>query len=427
MSRSRSLPTRAALAVLVLALSVTISHRLLARSPSLPPAGAVALRQLLDAKVRNGDVPAVVVLVTNADEVMFEHAAGRRDVAANATLHEDAIFRIASMTKPMTSAAIMMLMESGRLGLDDPAGRYVPSVDAMKVVTRVNADGTFESRPPSRAITIRDLLTHTSGIGYSFSDPILFKLQQSGKAEQDLPLLHDPGEKWTYGASTKYLGDIVERVSGQPFDAFLRSRLLEPLEMADTSFEVAAGARSRLVTSHQRAGGTLTERPNPDVARSAVRGDGGLFSTARDYGKFLRLFLNGGQAGQARSKRLLEETTIRAMTRNQIGPLVIRRQPAANSSISQPFPLGGASEHWGFGDTWGLGFQVAAPTTVLHRRAPGSYSWAGINNTHFWVDPQREIGVVVLMQVLPFYDAACIKLLTDVEELVNRYVGEPSR
>jgi methyl acetate hydrolase len=115
------------------------------------------------------------------------------------------------------------------------------------------------------------------------------------------------------------------------------------------------------------------------------------------------------------------------MTRNQIGHLVVQRQPAANPSLSQPFPLGGASEHWGFGDAWGLGFQLSSPTTVPHRRAPGSYSWAGINNTHFWVDPQREIGVVVLMQVLPFYDAACIKLLTDVEELVNRYVGEPSR
>jgi len=424
MSRGRKLPTRAALAVLVLALPVIVSHRLLARPPSLSAAGAVALTQLLDTRARSGDVPAVVVLVTNADGVMFEHAAGRRDVGANATLHEDAIFRIASMTKPMTSAAIMMLMEAGRLGLDDPAGRYVPSIDAMKVATHVNPDGSFESRPPRRAITIRDLLTHTSGIGYSFSDPLLFKLQQSGKAEQDLPLLHDPGEKWTYGASTRYLGDIVERISGQPFDAFLRTRLLEPLEMADTSFEVAAGARSRLVTLHQRAGGTLTERPNPDVARSPVRGDGGLFSTARDYGKFLRLFLNGGKAG---STRLLGETAIRDMTRNQIGQLVIQRQPAANSSLSQPFPLGGASEHWGFGDTWGLGFQVAAPTTVLHRRAPGSYSWAGINNTHFWVDPQREIGVVVLMQVLPFYDAACIKLLTDVEELVNRDVAQPSR
>ena len=423
MSRARG-PTLAALAALILALPVAVSHRVLARSPSLSAAGAAAVSQLLDETVRKGDVPAVVVLVTNADGVVFERAAGKRDVGANAALHEDAIFRIASMTKPVTSAAIMMLMESGRLRLDDPAGGYVPSIDAMKVVTHVNADGSLELRPPRRRITIRDLLTHTSGIGYSFSDPILFKLQQSGKTEADFPLLHDPGERFTYGASTRYLGEIVERVSGQPIDAFMRTRLLEPLEMTDTSYEVTAGARSRLVTVHQRTDGTLMERPNPEVARSPVRGDGGLFSTARDYGKLLRLFLNGGRTG---STRLLAESSIRDMTRNQIGHLVVQRQPAANSAVSKPFPMGGANEHWGFGDTWGLGFELAAPTTVAHRRAPGSYSWAGINNTHFWVDPQRQIGVVVLMQVLPFYDDACIKLLTNVEELVNRYVGEPSR
>jgi methyl acetate hydrolase len=423
MSRARG-PTLAALAALILALPVAVSHRVLARSPSLSAAGAGAISQLLDETVRKGDVPAVVVLVTNADGVVFERAAGKRDVGANAALHEDAIFRIASMTKPVTSAAIMMLMESGRLRLDDPAGSYLPSIDAMKVVTQVNADGSLELRPPRRRITIRDLLTHTSGIGYSFSDPILFKLQQSGKSEADFPLLHDPGEKFTYGASTRYLGEIVERVSGQPLDAFMRTRVLEPLEMTDTSYEVAAGARSRLVTVHQRTDGTLMERPNPEVARSPVRGDGGLFSTARDYGKWLRLFINGGRTG---STRLLAESSIRDMTRNQIGHLVVQRQPAANSAVSKPFPMGGANEHWGFGDTWGLGFELAAPTTVAYRRAPGSYSWAGINNTHFWVDPQRQIGVVVLMQVLPFYDDACIKLLTNVEELVNRYVGEPSR
>jgi methyl acetate hydrolase len=411
------------IALVACALPLALSYALHAAPPALPAAGATALVQLLDATTRRGDVPAVVVLVTDAAGVMFAHAAGRRDVGAGAALSQDAIFRIASMTKPVTSAAIMMLVEAGRLGLDDPAGRYLPSIDTLKVVTRVNPDGSLESRPPRRAITIRDLLAHTSGIGYSFSNPILFKLQQAGVGEQDLPLLHDPGEKWTYGASTKYLGDIVERVSGQSLDVFLLTRLLEPLGMADTSFEVAAGARSRLVTLHRRVDGRLMEQPNPDVARSPVRGDGGLFSTAQDYGAFLRMFLNRGLAG---STRLLAESSVRDMTRGQIGHLVVERQPAANAALSKPFPLGGASEHWGFGDTWGLGFQVSTPTILPNRRAPGSYAWAGINNTHFWVDPRRRIGVVVLMQVLPFYDDACIKLLTEVEELVNRYVPETS-
>ena len=340
-----------------------------ARPPATSTAGAAALTQRLDAAARRGEVPAVVVLVTNADDVMFEHAAGKRDVSNNAPLSENAIFRIASMGKPVTSAAIMMLVESGRLGLDDPANRYLPSIDALKVVTQVNPDGSLELRPPAPCHhDPRPADAHVRN-RVRFSDPTLFKLQQSGKGEQDLPLLHDPGEKWTYGASTKYLGDIVERVSAHPLDTFLRTRLLEPLEMADTSFELAADARARLVTVHQRVNGVLMERPNPDVARSPVRGDGGQFSTARDYGKFLRLFLNGGRAGPT---RLLAESSIRDMTRNQIGQLVVRRQPAANAAVSKPFPLGGANDYWGFGDTWGLGFQLSAPTTLLHRRAPGS-------------------------------------------------------
>src|SRR5438132_1503002 len=133
---------------------------------------------------------------------------------------------------------------------------------------------------------------------YSFTDPLLFKLETAGKPEADFPLIHDPGEKWSYGSSTRQLGTIVEKVSGQPLDAFLRTRIFEPLGMSDTSYEVPSSARQRVVTVHQRANGTLTEQPNPDVIRTTpVRGDGGLFSTAQDYGKFLRMFLNGGRAG----------------------------------------------------------------------------------------------------------------------------------
>jgi CubicO group peptidase (beta-lactamase class C family) len=315
------------------------------------------------------------------------------------------------MTKPVTSAAIMMLVESGKLKLDDPAAQYVPAIGAMNVATDVKPDGSYSTRAPKRAITVRDLLTHTSGIGYSFTDPLLYKLETSGKPEAEFPLIHDPGEKWSYGAGTRHLGTIVEKVSGQPLDQFLRVRIFEPLGMNDTSYEVASSARPRTVTVHQRANGALTEEPNPEVIRTTpVRGDGGLFSTAQDYGKFVRMFLNGGRA---KSTRILTEASIRDMTRNQIGRLVVPEQPAANALRTRPFPLGAGR------DTWGLGFQLASKPSAPTARSAGSYSWAGINNTHFWVDPVRQVGVVVLMQVLPFYDEACIKLLTDVEQLVN--------
>ena len=383
-----------------------------AKSPAVSTAGAAALTERIDAATARGEIPAAVVLVTNADGVVYEHAAGKLSVAGNVPLPKDAIFRIASMTKPVTSVAIMMLVESGTLKLDDPAAQYAPAIGTMKVATDVKPDASFTPRAPKRAITVRDLLTHTSGIGYSFTDPLLFKLETAGKPETDFPLLFDPGEKWSYGSSTRQLGTIVERVSGQPLDAFLRSRIFEPLGMNDTSYEVASSARQRTVTVHQRANGVLTEQPNPDMIRTTpIRGDGGLFSTAQDYGKFLRMFLNGGRAG---STRILTEASIRDMTRNQIGRLVVPEQPAANALRTRPFPLGAGK------DTWGLGFQLAAKPASPTARGAGSYSWAGINNTHFWVDPVRQVGVVVLMQVLPFYDEACIRLLTDVEHLVNK-------
>ena len=398
-----------AVPVAVLALTQPFAN---ATSPSVSTGGAAAITARLDAATASGDVPAVVVLVTNAEGVLYEHASGKLNVAGNVALKTDAIFRIASMTKPVTSAAIMTLIESGKLKLDDAAAQYVPAIGTMKVATDVNADGSYGTRAPKRAITIRDLLTHTSGIGYSFTDPLLFKLQTAGKPEAEFPLLHDPGEKWSYGASTRYLGNVVEKVSGQPLETYLKTRFFEPLGMTDTSYEVPASATSRVVTVHQRAKGALTEQPNPDVIRTApVRGDGGLFATASDYGKFVRMFLNDGRAG---STRVLSDASIRAMTKNQIGRLVVPEQPDADVLRTKRFPLGAGK------DTWGLGFQLAAPPTSPTQRGTGSYSWAGLNNTHFWVDPVRRVGVVVLMQVLPFYDDACIKLLTDVETLVNK-------
>jgi len=380
------------------------------RTAGLSRGAAAALDGRLEAAARSGEIPAVVVLVTDADRVVYAHAAGRLHAAADVPLRVDSIFRIASMTKPLTSAAIMQLVEAGRLRLDDPASMYVPAIGQMRVAVNIRPDGSYDTRPPARPITVRDLLTHTSGIGYSWSDPLLFRLQRAGRSEAELPLLHDPGEKWTYGASTKYLGDIVEKATGQPIDVFLKARLFDPLGMADTGFEVPAASRSRVVTLHQRERGQLVERENPPVLRSPVRGDGGLFSTAGDYARFLRLLLNGGRAGSA---RLLAESSVREMTRNQIGRLFVREQPVADAARAHPFPLGAGR------DTWGLGFQIAGPPSRPHERSAGSYGWAGINNTFFWVDPVRRIGVIVLMQQLPFYDEAAITLLTDVEALVS--------
>ena len=174
-----------------------------------PDAKAAITRQLEQA-VQRGDTPGVVALVVDRDGTLYEAAAGKADVTRGTPMGTDAIFNIASMTKPVTSVAILQLFEQGKLGLDDPVSKYLPGFDKLQVLTHFNeSDGTFESRPAKHVMTLRHLLTHTSGIGYGFSSPIIAKLQKPGQNEWDLPLLHEPGEKWTYGASTRVLAPYV--------------------------------------------------------------------------------------------------------------------------------------------------------------------------------------------------------------------------
>jgi CubicO group peptidase (beta-lactamase class C family) len=308
----------------------------------------------------------------------------------------------------------MMLVEQGRIAVDDPVAKYLPEFERVRVLTTFNeADGTFDTRPPARPITIRHLLTHTSGIAYGFVDARLAKMNTSGKSQADIPLAHDPGERFTYGPSTAVLGTLVASVSGRPLDEFVKTRIFDPLGMSDTFYTVPADKHDRVVTLHTRAVGALTERPNPATLGAPVAGDGGLFSTPSDYGRFMQLFLNGGRAGTV---RLVSESTIRKMLSNQIGRLVVQQQPSADPSRARPFPFGGGK------DTFGFGFQIEAAPADPGLRAVGSASWGGINNTHFWIDPRTGVAAAVLMQVLPYYDEAAIDVLRSVERLVYQHI-----
>jgi methyl acetate hydrolase len=326
-------------------------------------------------------------------------------------LATDSIFRIASMTKAVTSVAAMMMIEQGKMKLDDDVSRYLPAFKSMQVLTSYDAKaGTYDTRPSTRPITIRQLLTHTSGIGYSWSDPGLALVQQKTNkgGETDLPLVHEPGEKWTYGASTKVLGDLVEKFSGERIDAFTDTHIAKPLGMNDTFYEVPAAKYSRVVTTNNKdASGKITETANPATLPVSLRADGGLFSTGPDYGKFLQMLLNGGQLGSA---RILKSSTVADMLKPHANGVRVRLQPVANAGLSKPYPLG-ANE-----DIWGLGFQLADPKTAdPNMRRPGSGNWAGIFNTFFWIDPKADVGVMVMMQMLPFYDADAIETLQGVE------------
>jgi CubicO group peptidase (beta-lactamase class C family) len=398
---------------LALLLCLCILYGPLGAAP-LPPTVSTALSALLDSAAARREPPGVVALVVNRDETLYAHAAGQLSVAKSQPMREDAIFRIHSMTKPLTSVAALMLIDQGLLKLDDSVARFVPFFTAPQVVTKVNDDGTFAARPANLPVSIRHLLTHTSGIGYGFSDPTLLQLTtRTGKPEVELPLLHDPGARWTYGAGTRVLGDIIERVSGEPLDRFFDARILRPLGMTDTFYRVPEGKLSRVSSRHQRTGGRLVEEEVLAVEESPVRGDGGLYSTARDYALFMQFLLNDGRTKSG--TRLLKQSSMNALRTNQIGSLFVTTQPDADPARTRPFPAGAGR------DTFSLGFQIAAaPPKGRVGRAKGSMSWGGLRNTHFWIDPQARIGVVVMTQVLPFYDDKVMALLAKFEETLYR-------
>lgn len=382
-----------------------------------PDEGKSALSRQLASAVSRGDTPGVVALVVDRNGVLFEGASGKLDVAHDKAMPVNAIFSIASMTKPVTSVAIMMLLEEGKLKLDDPVSKYLTGFDNLRVITKFNEkDASYETRPAKRPMTIRHLLTHTSGIGYGFTNPIEYRLTQATKkGEWELPLLSDPGDKWNYSASTRVLGMVVEKITGTPLEAWYQEHIFKPLGMADTSYAVPAAKQSRVPKQYRRADGMLQELPPapiPATPTPPFRGDGGLYSTVEDYGKFVRMMLNGGHLGSA---RILSESSVKMMGENNIGTIFVELQPDADKLRTRPFPLGAGH------DKFGLGFQIASNDPKYAAfRSPGSMSWAGIYNTEFWIDPVKHIGGVQMMQLLPFYDDGAIRTLRDFEELVYR-------
>ncbi|MGD8340331.1 MAG: serine hydrolase domain-containing protein, partial [Gammaproteobacteria bacterium] len=385
-------------------------------TPSLLPAAELAdpeaIERFLADAVSAHELPGLVALITDEDEVLYVSAHGQRDVAGEKPMTTDTIFRIASMTKPIAATAIMMLVEEGKLSLDDPIGDYVEDLRDVRVITsEVAEDGSFTSRPAERAITIRHLLSHSSGLANGFASETVTALTSAGVAEPDLPLLYDPGEGWSYARGIAVVSRLLEEIEGIGLDEFLEQRLFAPLGMDDTSFVVPRSKIDRVTTTHRRdANGNLVETPNGNDIRSNVSGDGGLHSTAEDYARFIRFILNDGVT--AEGERLLSRRMVAELGRNQLGNVRVAPQDEPNPALALAFPLGAGR------DGFGLGFQVTGQHDDPNMRAPDSMSWAGIFNTEFWIDPENDIGAVLLLQYLPFYDPAAIELLQGFEARV---------
>src|SRR5262245_19418895 len=275
--------TPASVAVLVAGLITAPTAQAPAKALRFSEAGTAALTQQMNDAVKRGDTPGVAELVVDRGGILFEGAAGKADIAKNAAMRTDAIFNIASMTKPVTSVAIMMLMEQGKLKLDDPVSMYLEGYDKLQVVTKLNEkDGTYEARPARRAMTIRHLLSHTSGIGYTTWSATALAIQdKTKKNEWEQPLLSDPGDVWHYSASTRVLGFVVEKITKTTLEAWYQEHIFKPLGMKDTSYAVAADKQPRLATQYRRAAGGKIEvlPPTAPIASTPTppfRGDGGL-------------------------------------------------------------------------------------------------------------------------------------------------------
>src|SRR5712691_10382803 len=375
------------------------------------------LREAVDQK----KLPGVVAMVASADGVIYQGASGKRDTVKNIPMTVDSIFRIASMTKPITSVAVMQLVESGRLKLDEPVATYLPELSQVQVLEEFDAStGKAKLRPPKTPPTVRQLLSHTSGFAYEFFDPQLHAYVATGavpSARQGddgflkAPLLFDPGSRWEYGISTDWLGKLVEVVSGQSLEDYFRQHIFEPLGMADTFFNVPAEKQGRLVTVHQRKDdGSLVETPpQPMKPAQFFSGGGGLHSTASDYLKFTQMLLGEGQLGHT---RILQSETVTLMEQNQIGDLTL----GDIRSLAPQF-VKDAARIPGSLDKFGLGFAINT-RPVDRGRAAGSLAWAGVYNTFFWIDPVRKTCAVIMMQMLPFLDDAPKAVLEEFERAV---------
>jgi CubicO group peptidase (beta-lactamase class C family) len=371
----------------------------------------------LQAAVASGAAPGAVALLVDRDGVTFEAAAGVRTLGDPTPMTLDTVFWIASMTKAVTSVAALKMVEEGKLSLDADLAPLLPEFAELQVLEGFEEDGAPKLRPAKGHITLRQLLTHTSGFGYAFMSEDLARWAQatgaldagSGvRAAYKQPLVFDPGQGWTYGVGIDWAGLAVEAASGQTLDAYFRDHILEPLGMHDTTFVPSAAQVARRASVHFRTpdGGLAPAPFNMPSDPEVWSGGGGLFSTAHDYARFLRMLLNNGELDGV---RILSRESMAELAKVQTGEIRAGALKSSAPHLTNDFDL-----FPGMHTGWGLATLIN-PEPGPAGRSAGSLAWAGIFNTHFWVDQKKGVGGLLMTQVAPFGDAAVIDLLTALE------------
>ncbi len=364
------------------------------------------LRDAVDA----GTVPGIVAMAATRDGPIYQGAFGARRLGDGPAMSLDTVFRIASMTKAITSVAAMQLVEQGKLSLDDPVPAIDPALAAPQVLIGFDVKGAPILRPAKRPITLKHLLTHTAGFCYEQWNPDLERCvaalgmpqMASGKrAALRMPLMFDPGERWEYGINIDWVGRLVEEASGQNLDTYLAEHITRPLGLKDTGFAISAEQRARQASVHQRASdGSLTPQPfEIPTEREFLAGGGGLYSTASDYLRFLQALLQGGSLNGA---QIIKPETVTLMGENHIGAL-----PAGILKTNNPPLTNDVDLFPGQAVRWGLGYMLTLDPGPNGRSA-GSLTWAGIFNTYYWLDPRKGVAGLTMTQILPFADPATL-------------------
>ncbi len=385
-------------------------------STKLEPGTFSRIDSALRAATSAGQVPGVVALAASDHGILYEGIFGKRRLGEGAAMTRDTVFRVASMVKVITSVAALQLVEQNKLSLDAPVPDIEPAIGSPQVLDGFDAKGLPQLRPAQRPITLRHLLTHTSGFAYRLWDAnaahYAKSLELLPKAQRTLapstPLMFDPGARWQYGTSIDWVGRIVETTSGDALDVYFRKHILDPLGMNDTAFVLNPQQREREAGVHRRGpGGALTVEPlERNSPRRSFSGGGGIYSTAPDYLTLIRALLAGGALD---GTRILRPETVALMGQNQIGEIDVGVLKTTVPALSNDVDLcPGVTRKWGFG-------HMITMQAVAGGRSAGSLTWGGLLNTYYWIDPGKKIAAVFMTQVLPFADSRALRLYRQFE------------